>query len=647
MSQIPTRRAAFLQRYANLELDLSDAQVVKKLTQAGLSRSDLYELTDKDGHRLVMVNGKLREVANTNLNNKINAEEAFFFFEAKDKNGTWDSVDPDNSANPNQMELVKRIRILGEAFEEQLAGGGHRPATDDNTVTDTPTAADGSIRVPKLADLTLEAANQFFTDHPEQRYDRELPAAHYTSKPGAAAALWQDRSLQNDRDLLTKLIKVGDGWEEVPTHIRRDSDIRLIAYQNAWQSKQRDLLRYMLPGEWFIGSSHHNPANRTITRQVMQDEEKGLEMLKFSITHIRNYIGIRDTRGKPGMVATDSPRSYANQYKAGHVNPKDYPALIWRVRFLEDISPAEQRAYINNIRTWSMLMHKVTKFPPDYNGTDNLMTHTLAKVIEFGADVLGALSGSRSSLNKLHQKSAQVYCSESGLHLALNLGLNAPLNEKTVTQLFGAARWPQVQAMVNAGRDFWKNGKHLDYYGNGNDGYVQNAEQNRMVDMEAAPGWLQPLKERMSNRPLSGGGLVFRPWNSADMIEHFVKTAVPRKGRETWPVSNAQAELLNWAKPGIFHSLGFGAANPPPPQLVMLFDTLIAKVRQVYDSYDAFRAAIKPELIAAQQIVAPKAGGEGAFVPPHMVISIAGDADELIALEPVGQLFHIDTLQRI
>ncbi|WP_308873258.1 hypothetical protein [Thiothrix subterranea] len=129
------------------------------------------------------------------------------------------------------------------------------------------------------------------------------------------------------------------------------------------------------------------------------------------------------------------------------------------------------------------------------------------------------------------------------------------------------------------------------------------------------------------------------------MIEHFIKTAIPRNGRETWEVSNAQAELLLWLKPGIFHSMGFSRSNPPPPPLVMLFDTLVAKVRRNYESYAALRAAIAPELQAAQQIVAPKALGAGAFVPPHMVTSITGDADELIALEAVGQLFHEDVLK--
>lgn len=644
MAQIPTDRLTFIQRYQGIELDLTDSTTTAQLKQAGLSTADFNELTGKDGHRLQMVGGKLKEVANGARNNKINAEEAYLFFEEKDTNGTWASVDPHNSANPNRLELAKRIQILGNAFEQGLTGASN---SGDGTTRPPVTPANNG-RLPALASLTLEQANAFFAQNPQFCYDRPLASAQYRLNASAASRLWQDRSLSNDRDILTKQIEIGNQWEEVPSHIRSDQDIRLIGYKNTWQSQQRDMLRFIQPGEWYVGSSHHNPGNRPITRQVMQHEEHGLDMLKFNITHIRNYIGIRTSGRKPGVVGTDSPRSYATQNGAGHVNPKDYPSLLWRVRFLEGISHAEQRAYINNIRTWSMLMHKVTKFPPDYNGNDNLLTNSYDKVIGFGDTVLGALMGSRSDLTKLHNKSAQVYCSESGLHLALNLGLNAPLNQSTVTRLFGANAWSSVKQMVNEGRNFWKNGRHLDYYGNGGDGYVQNSEQNRMVDMEEAPDWLKPLKDRMSARPLAGGGLAFRPWDSADMIEYFIKTAVPRESMgETWDVANKQAELLSWAKPGIFHSLGFSRSNPPPRELVMLFDTLIAKVRHTYADYNAFRAAIAQELAMAQQIVAPKAMGEGAFVPPHMVVSIKGDADELVALEPVGQLFHMDVLQRI
>lgn len=493
----------------------------------------------------------------------------------------------------------------------------------------------------RLADLTLAQANTHFQQNPQQRYDRPRPASAYDINPAAAQALWKDATLKNNRSLVTKLIEVGGKWEEVPTHIHNDQDLRLIAYQNVWKTKQRDLLRFIQPGEWYIGSSHHNPGNRQIVQSVFHDQEKGLEMLKFSITHIRNYVGVAD-----GMVATDSPRSYANQHSAGHVNPKDYPSLLWRVKFIGGITPAEQRAYINNCRTWAMLLQKVTKFPPDYNGNDNLMTNTYAKVMEFGSNVLDAVLGSRTALATLHGQAEQVYCSESGMHLALNLGLNAPLNQATVDALFGAGKWLKVQAMLNEGATFWKNGQHLDYYGNGTDGYMQNTEQNRLVELEPAPAWLAPLKDRLPGRPLSGGGLVFHPWDTADMIDHFIKTAIPRDGRETWEVSNAQAELLLWLKPGIFHSLGFSRTNPPPPQLVMLFDTLVAKVRRNYSSYQEFRATIEPELQAAHQIVAPKAQGDGAFVPPHMVTSIRGDADELIGLEAVGQLFHEDVLRK-
>ena len=639
MSQIPTRRSDFIQRYQGLEIDLRDTVMLKQLQLAGLSNADICALTAKDGHRLALVGNKQVELANSRQNQQINAEEAFLFFEEKDKNGSWDSVDPENTNNPNQQALVDRIRILGEVFESlRLADTGPHIGHDHHN-------PDGSIRVPKLADLTFEEATQFFNTHPDQRYERELPPSDYTINSSAASKLWKDTSLQSERDLVTKMIRIGSQWEEVPTHIRADADIRLIAYQNIWQTKQRDLLRFVLPGEWYLGSSHHNPGNRLITREVMQDEEKGLEMLKFSITHIRNYIGVRDNAGKPGFVATDSPRSYANQHKAGHVNPKDYPSLMWRVRFLGDISSAEQRAYINNVRSWTMLIQKITKFPPDYNGNDNLMTNTLDKVVDFGGKILKAILGSKTDRQQLHEQSAQVYCSESGMHLALNLGLNVPLNQAGISGLYGDSLWPKVKALLNEGDTFWKNNKHLDYYGPGGDGYMQNCEQNRLVEMEDAPDWLKPLRERLPGRPLSAGGLVFRPWDSADMIEHFIRIAVPRKGRETWDVSNAQAELLNWTRPGIFHSLGFTPAKPPPPQLVMLFDTIVAKVRRNYDSYEAFRAEIKPELEMAHQIVAPKADGAGAFVPPHMVISINGDEDELIALEPVGQLFHIDTLK--
>lgn len=163
--------------------------------------------------------------------------------------------------------------------------------------------------------------------------------------------------------------------------------------------------------------------------------------------------------------------------------------------------------------------------------------------------------------------------------------------------------------------------------------------------MEEEPDWLKPLRKRLPDRPLSGGGLVFLPWDSADMIEYFIRIAVPRKWRETWDVSDAQAELLKLDQARYFKLAGIYPIQSATPQLVMLFDTIVAKVRRNYDSYEVFRAEIRPELETAHQIVSPKADGADAFVPPRRVISINGDEDELIALEPVGQLFHIDTLK--
>jgi hypothetical protein len=639
------KRVDFIRKYKNIELDLNDANIVKQLKKTGFNNADIQALALKDGHRLVKVRGRFKEVSNAYRNGMISAEEAYLYFEEKDKNGTWVSIDPDDPDNPNQMALDKRIRMLDSIFQAQLDAGSistpppSRPDMHSDKINFTE-------QIPTLADLTLQQANQFFDQYPKARYHRDLPISNYDMRISAMIGAFHDTSLKNPRDLVSKLIKIGDKWETVLTHVRKESDIRLLAYRNSWKSKQRDLLRYIQPGEWYLGTSHHNPGHRHITRQVMQDSDTGLDLLKFNITHVRNYIGVQDARGKAGVVAIDSPRSYATANGAGYANNKDYPFLLWRVRFLDDVSHAEQRAYINNIRSWSMLFNKVTKFPPDYNGNDNLMTHNMDKVVEFGSHVLNALTGNRSDLNKLHSKSEQVYCSESGMHLALNLGLNIPLNKANIEVNFSKTTWSSVKVMLNEGKNFWKNGRHQDYYGSGSDGYVQYSKQNRQVLMEQAPDWLQPLKDKLMHRKLTAGGLAFRPWNTADMIEYFIHTAVPRKGRETWDVANTQAELLTWAKPGIFQSMGFSHSNPPPRELVMLFDILISKIRTNYSSYQAFREAIAPELLAANQIVAPKAMGEGAFIPPHMVISIKGDRDEMIGLEAVGQCFHEDFLRR-
>jgi hypothetical protein len=639
-------RIDFIHKYKNIELDLKDVKIIKELKIAGFNGQDIQVLTLKDGHRLVKIRGNLKVISNAARNGMISAEEAYLYFEEKDRNGSWAAVDSDDLANPNQQSLDKRMRILDAIFQAQQDVARISTLAPNRVQKKDNSTLRFTEKIPTLANLTRQQANQFFDQYPEACYDRDLPLSNYGMRPSVMATAFDDPTLKQPRDLVSKRIEVGNQWETVLTHIRKESDIRLIAYRNQWKSKQRDLLRYIQPGEWYLGTSHHNLGNRNITQQTLQDIETGLDVLKFNITHVRNYIGVQDARHKAGVVATDSPRSYAIAHSAGHANNKDYPFLLWRVRFLGDVSHAEQRAYINNIRSWSMLFNKVTKFPLNYNGDDNLMTHNMDKVVEFGSHVLLSLAGSRSALNKLHSKSEQVYCSESGMHLALNLGLNIPLNKAGIEHNFSHVTWEKVKAMLGEGKSFWKNNKHPDYYGSGQDGYVKNSGQNRQVVMEQAPNWLQPLKDKLSDRKLTGGGLAFRPWNTADMIEYFIHTAVPRKGRETWAVANTQADLLTWSKPKIFESMGFSHSNPAPRKLVMLFDTLVTKLRTNYPSYHHFREAIAPELAMANQIVAPKAMGEGAFVPPHMVVSIKGDKDEMIALEPVGQCFHEDFLQK-
>ncbi|WP_308873260.1 hypothetical protein [Thiothrix subterranea] len=68
----------------------------------------------------------------------------------------------------------------------------------------------------RLADQTLAAANAWYTQNPQARYDRPLPASAYTINPTAAQTLWKDPTLKTERSLVTKLIEVGGKWEKFP-----------------------------------------------------------------------------------------------------------------------------------------------------------------------------------------------------------------------------------------------------------------------------------------------------------------------------------------------------------------------------------------------------------------------------------------------
>ncbi|MGV6809715.1 MAG: hypothetical protein ACWA5U_07555 [bacterium] len=638
-------RTDFVKTYQDIELNLQDGKIKKALLEAGLTQHDLYQLSRKDGHRLSLVNGRIIEINNAPRDQKINALEAYLFFEDKDRNGTWSSVTTNNPKNPNDKALKQRIHALRSVFDKQKSqintNNSQQPFQQNQQYNNA------TYYPPILNKMSLEEANQWFNQNPALHYNRALAKSAYRFNGNQAKQVFNDVSINDELDVVSKLSKIGNEWVRVLTQIETPAQLRPIAFNNDHESHQTDVSRYILPGEWYIGMSHHNPQHRQITRAAVQDPETGIEMLKLNISHIRNYIGIQHDDGTKGIVSIDSPRSYAIERNGGTMNPRDYPSVLWRVVFDKSITLAEQRAYINNIRTWCMLFNKITKFPKGYNGEDNLMTNHYNKVIQFGEHVLYALMGDQVALSHLHHQSQQVYCSESGVHLALNLGLNIPLNEPTISQYYGAKAWNMLTKIIAQSDRFWKNGAYPDYYGYGLDGYTQYSQQNRLVTMELAPHWLQPLKKRLPHKKPKKGGLVFSPWTVADMIEYFVQKAVPRHTEESWEIANAQAELLTWTKPALFASMGFTENNPPPAELMMLFDRLIAKVRQVYDSYDALRQAILPELRQAQYIVAPRAAGEGAFVPPHIVFSINNEAHQLIGLEMVGQLMHEDALEKI
>ncbi|WP_020559552.1 hypothetical protein [Thiofilum flexile] len=489
---------------------------------------------------------------------------------------------------------------------------------------------------PSLAQLTEEEANQWMAQNPHLQYARPLPASHYQLNLPAIHSLWHDNGIKSSSELFNKILLLDKQTRLITTLLPAEQALHLIAFKNNWRSKQRDVLRYITPGEWYLGTSHRNPIERFITRQTLQDPILSRSLLNFSIDHVRHYIGVCDTSQRAGVVAVDTPRHYASEQAAGHINPKDHPALLWRLRFPSPISPAQQRAYLNNIRTWTMLLHKVVRFAAQPSGSDVLQYDTWPKVQALGQQVLAILQQrGRDSIALI--EATQVQLMEASVYLPLNLGLNVPLNKATITQLYGQDAWFTIQRLVREGRRIWRAGRIPDIYGLGSHQYVQHSEQHRMVQLELAPDWLTPFKQE----------LVLQPWRVGEVLMQFLQCLEPHWDTQDWHTTNQQADILSYLKPTLFKALGVSEPSLAPPELVLNFDELISTLRTRQPSYPALLTQLQPIFAKIEQVLKVNQLSGGAYLPVAYLLSLTQKASSELALEAVGQMLHIDLLQSI
>ena len=465
-------------------------------------------------------------------------------------------------------------------------------------------------------------------------------------------------------------LNVGADAVSVPNVTRhaqaKAGEINILPYDNAAGPQQQivdapvrgrpcELLAHAEVGDVFWGVSHQNFQHRTAASD--------LESIKQHMSHVRLYAVVAAGETGQAVVPMDFPRSYAFSKRDsepaigelnGVINPRAYPSTLYRLVWPEDVDAVSRRAWRDNIRSWAVLVNKVARFPNDYNGNDRLGTHGLNEVREFGHQVLAAFEQdatgnptrrAQAALKWLHKPDHQIYCAEGAVHLALNLGINLPLNAATLADLRASDataansttapdHWATVQRLLQAGDDaFWKLASP-DFYAPEANGHAQHSRYTRRMALAAAPTWLEPRNH-----------LAFRPWDAVDMLRHYLRRIVPRDplkagaldSRST-EVAQAQAQLFFGTRPvidGITKHLGTAAQAA----ISQLFEQVGAILRRPDDKRD-LDAALHDLLAAASASLRRNDPGATLFIPPSRVAN--PEPGDWLTFEEIGQWVHKD-----
>jgi hypothetical protein len=167
----------------------------------------------------------------------------------------------------------------------------------------------------------------------------------------------------------------------------------------------------------------------------------------------------------------------------------------------------------------------------------------------------------------------------------------------------------------------------------------------KYVDLTVAPDDLGPAWSYAPDAQAESQKLAFKPMTMADIIQHFLRTHVPREqlGEQLAPV---QGQLLEAMKPGLLEAMAMDQLPDTDPRrqaVEQLFTALVNVVKTSYESYAAFQAALEPLMEQARAITGPRDdSGTGYFVPPSLlhVVAQGKHPGGLIGLTYVGHGIH-------
>lgn len=441
------------------------------------------------------------------------------------------------------------------------------------------------------------------------------------------------------------------------------------------------IAKYIKPGEVGFMVKNHRPVYRSLAFDANDPEMK--ENFKLQDTHVGIIVGV-NRGGVAGAISINNPK----RYEQGAFGEPEYPMVFVKPTFPQGVTADQQKLYFDNIRTMAVLFNTVSSFPGDYNGGDPLGARNPTEVKRHVAMMVKAIGGDTQAQAFFSDPQNMIYCAELA-HVAASAGILVPLNKQNVVGLKGKgdavvteADWSKFISVVAAKWPFNKSPLPSSDTGEPND---------RLADLAgykpdfAGLSALKPidsvarLPAREDGQPAKG--LAFEPMTMADVVQHFLRTHIPRDpDRQQGTalegtgegIAPMQAAVLAKMEPGLYETMKLDANNPQRvrsiaddqlmslPQRVAggeqvkftvkdVFDAIVKVVGKSYGSYQEFQVAVQPWLVLSRNITGPRGdSGEGLFVPPSLlhVIAQGGHPGGYLGLQYLGHGMHFSIVKK-
>lgn len=363
-----------------------------------------------------------------------------------------------------------------------------------------------------------------------------------------------------------------------------EEQLNYIPFDDRKGIDQRKLKNLIKPGEVAIAIKHHTP----------KPDQDPIEKLKFQATHIQIVVGLDD-----GVMTINNPRGYCG----GGFGDSSYPSIFVKPTFPNELNEDQKKSYINNTRTWAVLLNTYSEFPGNYNGSDPLRCLTREKIIEFGKAIISAAAGNDHARNWLKQPDQKLYCAELAF-VSFNLGLYFPLNRTSLLD-----NYEKVLTLIEQ------------------KAFLENHENPhiKFVKLEMAPDSLKPIDETLQLLGEEGdfwNGLAIQPFHSADIVSEYIKRSIPRIDLGEVKGASIQLEVLKQIRPHLHKVLNLSSERVRD-QFDSLMDQTETIVGGVYSNYKEFQKELSSIL---NQLSHFSLQHGLAYIPPHCFLLRAYDS---------------------